>query len=106
MEEGKSDLLFAVGFPEVIDEYDAINLINDQQRKGLHVERIYSKEKSIAGELGAKLMVVAADTGEVLSETKLDAPAVFDGMSAAHGKIFVSDIKGRVVCLAPVSKTE
>lgn len=99
--EGKSDLLFAIGFPEIIDEYDAIQLINDQQRRGLNVERIYLKEKSIAGELGAKMMVVAADTGEVLSETKLDAPAVFDGMSAANGKIFISDIEGNVVCLRP-----
>ena len=99
----KPDLLFAVGTPEVIDEYDAINLINTQQRKDLNVERIYLKERSMAGELGAKLMVVSTADGSVISETKLDAPAVFDGMSAANGRIFISDIKGRVICLKPTT---
>ena len=98
---GKPDLLFAVGTPEIIDEYDAIDLINAQQSKGLNVEKIYLKEKSMAGELGAKLMVVSTADGGVISETKLDAPAVFDGMSAANGKIFLSDVKGRVICLTP-----
>jgi len=99
----KPDLLFAVGTPEVIDEYGAINLINAQQARGLNVEKIYLKQKSMAGEFGAKLMVVSTSDGSVVSETKLDAPAVFDGMSAANGKIFISDTKGRVICLKPTT---
>jgi outer membrane protein assembly factor BamB len=101
---GKSDLLFAVGFPEVIDEHDAMDLIKKQQHRGFKVDKIYQKERSAKGEFGAKLMVVSADNGETLSETKLDAPAVFDGMSAAYGKLFVSDTKGNVLCLKPSEK--
>jgi hypothetical protein len=55
---GQSDLLFAVGTPEVIDEYHAINLINAQQTQGFNVGKIYLTEKSRAGEPGATLMVV------------------------------------------------
>ena len=100
-EAGKPDLLFAVGPPEVIDGYDAIDLIRKQQTQSFEVDRIYEKEKSMAGELGAKLMVVSTANGSVMSETRLDAPAVFDGMSAANGKIFLSDVNGRVICLKP-----
>ena len=99
-EEGQGDLLFAVGFPEVIDEHDAMDLIGRQQGR-FKLDRIYLKEKAAAGELGAKLMVMSTVDGRVVSETKLDAPAVFDGMSAANGKIFLSDTEGNVVCLNP-----
>ena len=101
---GESDLFFAGGTPEIIDEYDAIDPINAQQNRGLNVEEIYLKERSMAGELGAKLMVVSTADGSVISETRLDAPAVFDGMSAANGKIFLSDVKGRVICLEPTTE--
>ena len=103
-EGGESDLLFTVGFPEVIDEHDAVDLIRKQQRGGFELDPIYQKEKSLRGEFGAKLMVVSTADGDVLSETKLDAPAVFDGMSAANGNLFIADIKGRVVCLKPAAK--
>ncbi|MHC4199738.1 MAG: outer membrane protein assembly factor BamB family protein [Planctomycetota bacterium] len=103
-EAGGADLLFAVGTPEVIDEYDAIDLIKKQQRTGLDVGKIYLKEKSVAGELGAMLMVVSAADGDVISETRLDRPAVFDGMSAAYGRIFIADVEGNVVCLKPAKE--
>jgi len=96
----KPKLLFAVGTPEVIDEYDAINLIYEQQEE-FRLGRIRLKERAVAGEFGAKMMVVSTEDGKVISETRLDHPAVFDGMSAANGKIFVSDVKGNVVCLKP-----
>jgi outer membrane protein assembly factor BamB len=99
-EEGKGDLLFAVGFPEVIDEYDAMDLIGRQQQE-FKLDRIYLKEKAAAGELGAKLMVISTADGSVVSETELDSPAVFDGMAAANGKLFISDMEGNVVCLRP-----
>jgi len=101
---GKPDLLFAVGFPEVIDEYDAMDLIRKQQRGGFKVDKVYQKERSTKGEFGATLTVVSAASGETISETKLDAPAVFDGMSAAYGKLFISDTQGNVVCLKPSKK--
>ncbi len=103
-EVGKPDLLFAAGFPEIIDEHDAVDLIRQQQRGGFKLDPIYQKERSAAGKFGAKLMVVSTADGSVISETKLDAPAVFDGMSAANGKLFIADTKGRVICLKPMDE--
>jgi outer membrane protein assembly factor BamB len=97
---GEPDLLFAVGFPEVIDEHDAIDLIRSQQ-KAFKLDTIYKKEKAAAGELGAKLLIISTADGSVLSEIALDAPAVFDGVSAANGKLFLSDTDGNVICLTP-----
>ncbi len=97
----RSHLLFAAGPPEIIDEYDAITLVERQQRSGFKVGKIYQKEKAMAGELGATLLVVLGADGTILSRTELDAPPVFDGMSAADGRLFLSDTKGRLICLEP-----
>jgi hypothetical protein len=35
-----------------------------------------------------------------LSELKLPAPRVLDGLIAAHGRLYLSSIDGRVRCLA------
>jgi len=47
------------------------------------------------------LLAVSTDAGgETISEYKLDAQPVFDGLAAAHGSLFVSLQDGRVVRLA------
>ena len=96
----KGDLMCAVGFPEVIDEYDAVSLI-DRQQEAFELDKIYQKEKAVKGELGAKFIVVSAENGKLISETELDSPAVFDGMAAANDRIFISDVSGNIVSLKP-----
>jgi hypothetical protein len=54
-------------------------------------------------EVGAKgglLMAYSAKTGEPLTEYKLDAPPVFDGMAATAGRLYLSTKDGRVLCFA------
>jgi len=97
---GKGDLVCAVGFPEVIDEYDAVALISMQQET-FELGELYQKEKAARGELGAKFIVVSAENGKLISETQLDSPAVFDGMAAANDRIFISDMSGNIVSLKP-----
>jgi len=50
------------------------------------------------GERGVLLRVVSAADGKRLSEQKLTAMPVFDGLSAAEGKLFVSLRNGDVQC--------
>jgi hypothetical protein len=52
------------------------------------------------GRRGGMLWVVSARDGAKLAEYELDAPVVWDGMAAAHGKLFVSTAGGRVRCFA------
>ncbi|MFC1498973.1 PQQ-binding-like beta-propeller repeat protein [Verrucomicrobiota bacterium] len=62
----------------------------------------YSNEaESVAafkGDKGVVLRVVNSADGKTLSENKLDAMPVFDGMSVANGKVFVSLKNGEVQC--------
>jgi hypothetical protein len=46
-----------------------------------------------------RLLAYAIEDGRLLSELKLPAPPVFDGMAVANGRLFVSTTDDRVVCL-------
>ena len=50
------------------------------------------------GQRGVHLRVLRAADGQLLSQGSLDALPVFDGMSAAHERIFVSLKNGQVQC--------
>ncbi len=54
---------------------------------------------AFAGKKKASLVVVSTKDGSTLSQVKLDAVPVFDGMSAANGKLFISTKDGTVLCL-------
>ncbi len=50
------------------------------------------------GRMGGLVTVVSAKDGKPLGQYKLDSPTVWDGMSAANGKLFVSTEEGVVRC--------
>ncbi len=51
------------------------------------------------GRLGGRLLVLDAQTGDVLAEHKLPAPPVWDGLAVVRGKVVASLQNGQVVCL-------
>jgi hypothetical protein len=55
---------------------------------------------AFSGKRGAILCAISAADGKRLSEVKLDAMPVWDGMAAAHGRLFLSSADGMVVCLS------
>ena len=62
----------------------------------------YSNEKDalagFRGEKGVLLQVVSASNGKMVSTRKLSAMPVFDGLSVAGGKVFISLKDGTVEC--------
>ncbi|MBE3099143.1 MAG: PQQ-binding-like beta-propeller repeat protein [Planctomycetes bacterium] len=88
--------LFVAGPPDVADETKMLGFLpgadDDINRQ------LKAQDDAWRGKMGALLWVVSADTGEKLAEYKLDALPVWDGMSAAGGKLFVSLKNGTVVC--------
>ena len=56
------------------------------------------------GRTDAVLRAVSAVDGRTLSERRLPVPPVHDGLIAAGGRLYVSTIDGRVLCLAGRSK--
>lgn len=51
------------------------------------------------GRMGGSIWVASCEDGTTVAEYKLDSPAVWDGMAAANGKLFLSTSDGAVLCL-------
>jgi hypothetical protein len=62
-------------------------------------ENLKQQDASIRGKNGAVLMVVSALDGKKLSELKLDAPPVWDGMAGANGRLYIAGTNGKIVCV-------
>jgi outer membrane protein assembly factor BamB len=73
------DRLFLAGPPDIVPEDDPM--------------------AAIRGRRGAKLVAVSSADGGKISETGLDVPPVFDGMIAANGRLYISMLDGRVLCM-------
>jgi len=59
------------------------------------------------GKLGGVLRVISIDDGKIIAEHDLPGFPIFDGMSAARGRLYVSLADARVVCLgADTTETE
>jgi hypothetical protein len=87
---GTPDLLFLAGVPD-IGEKSASELAYDNPKEAL---------EALHGKRGSFLWTVSAATGEKLAEHSLPAPPVFDGLSVAEGKVFVSLKDGTLIAFA------
>ncbi|OVE82726.1 hypothetical protein BVY04_00215 [bacterium M21] len=45
------------------------------------------------------LLLVSAQTGQIISKRELHSPPVFAGMAAANGKLYVSCEDNSIICL-------
>jgi len=73
----------------------------DMRKKEIGILAYSNEEESLAslkGEKGVMLRVISTADGSTVSEQSLDAMPVFDGMSAARGRVFVSLKNGEVQC--------
>jgi len=73
-----ADVLFVAGPPDVVDPDDPM--------------------AAFEGRNGAVLQARSAADGKTLAEHRLDAPAVFDGVIAAAGRLLMCSTDGNVIC--------
>ncbi len=71
--------LFVAGSPDIVDPTDP--------------------HGAWEGRKGGVLAVFSAAEGKLLSESKLSAPPVWDGMAAGYGRLFIACLDGRLACL-------
>lgn len=91
-----SGTLFAGGPPDVVDEKASFGrLLDPTVRRAMEAQ-----QEALEGRCGGVLWAVSAEDGRKLSELRLESPPVFDGMMAAGGRLYLSTVDGRVVCLA------
>jgi hypothetical protein len=92
--------LFAAGPPDLIDEEE----LKENPHSEEAIEKSVEQQKAFAGEKGAVLLGVSAGDGKPLTRLDLDAVPVFDGMAAAYNRLYISSMKGDLICLS--GKTE
>lgn len=73
------DRLFVAGPPDVVDAKDPLG--------------------AFEGRLGGVLYALDSATGKKLTEQKLDAPPVLNGIAAAGGRLFLATTDGKLVCM-------
>jgi hypothetical protein len=87
--------LYLAGVPDVVNEIEAWRnpYKHDVRRK------LSAQAAAWRGERGGKLWVVSKTDGSRISGLDLETAPVFDGMIAAEGRLYVSLMNGKVVCL-------
>jgi outer membrane protein assembly factor BamB len=88
--------LFVAGPADTIDEEQAFRQVHDPAVAA----KLAEQAAALRGGQRALLWAVDAADGSKLADHQLDAPPVFDGMAAAHGRLYVAETNGQVVCLA------
>ncbi len=89
--------LFIAGPPDLADETKMMGHLpgaDDDNNRQLNAQA-----EAWQGKRGGLLWVVSRETGEKLGECKLKSIPLFDGMSAADGKLFLVTLDGNIVCL-------
>ena len=87
--------LFLAGPPDVVDEELAARSLGDPDTQ----KRLAEQEAAFEGKRGAILLAVSAEDGKQLSAYRLDSPPIFDGMAAANGRLYLSTMGGKALCL-------
>jgi hypothetical protein len=73
----------------------------DLRTPELRLRNLDKTEAAFRGQRGAALYLVDATDGTTLAQYRLESSPVFDGMIAAHNRIFLSLEDGSLVCFAP-----
>ena len=87
------DTIFACGPADIVNEPQF------QMRQADKLEPLRKQAELFAGKNGSVLWAASAEDGAKIREKKLDLLPVFDGMIAAGGRLFMSTVDGKVVCL-------
>ena len=90
------ELLFVAGPPDVLDEEEALRAPDAPAIQA----KLTAQAAALKGKMGGQLLVLSAKDGQKLAAYELEATPSFDGMAAARGKLFMSTLDGRLLCLS------
>jgi outer membrane protein assembly factor BamB len=88
--------LFAAGPPDLADEEESVKTLLDPEAQ----KKLAEQAAAFEGKRGAVLVAVSPDHGRKLAAYRLDFVPRFDGLIAANGRLFMSALKGEVLCLS------
>lgn len=84
------------GAPDTIDEEYAFERL--AARDPAILKELEEQNEALEGRRGAKLWAVNTQNGEQSQGLELQSPPVWDGISTAKGRVFVSTMDGRLQC--------
>jgi hypothetical protein len=87
--------LFVAGPPDVVDEEEAFAKPDDAAVRA----RLEAQVAALEGRKGGQLLAVSAIDGKILAAVELGAAPTFDGMAAAKGRLYLTTLDGKVLCL-------
>jgi hypothetical protein len=90
-----ADIMFAAGAPDLVDEEEIFNNPIDEEAREL-LER---QAAALEGDADMHLWAVRISDGRPVAKMRLGSVPVFDGMSAARGRLLISRKDGTLVCL-------
>lgn len=88
--------LFVSGPPDTIDEEYAFERLAARDPEIL--KELAEQDAALSGERGAKMWAVNVETGEQSAGLEITSPPVWDGITVAQGRVYVSTMDGRIQC--------
>lgn len=89
--------LFLVGPPDMIDEEESFKKLTEGDPKIL--EMLAEQDAALNGRKGGRLLVVSAEDGSLIGQKALPSLPVWDGLSSAHGGLYLASQDGTVAFL-------
>ena len=89
------DTLFVAGPPDTLDEEEAYRRWRDPDMQA----RLKQQLEAVEGKHGALLLAVSARDGRELARYDLPAPPTWDSMAATPGRLYLTTIDGKVLCM-------
>ena len=96
MQKNNPDVLFATADELTIDEEYAFERLAAKDPAIL--QELNEQNEALEGRRGAKMWAVNTETGEQSTGLELTSPPVWDGITVAQGRVYVSTMDGRVQC--------
>ncbi len=90
-----AETLFIAGPPDLIDEPDSFKTFDQPATQA----RLVRQAAALKGAEGALLWAVSRSDGAKQAELKLPGVPVHDGLAAANGRLVMTTIDGKVICL-------
>ncbi len=87
--------LFVAGPPDVLDEEEALRNPDAPAVRA----KLEAQAAALRGRRGGQILAIGAADGKTLAAYELGAMPTFDGMAAAKGRLYLSTVDGKVLCL-------
>ncbi len=89
-----NDLLFLIGWRDVVDEKAMWGRSNEKEFR----EKMAEQAAWMAGRNGSVMQVYSKTDGEKVAEQTLPCAPTFDGLIAAEGRLYLSTTDGEILC--------